>query len=57
VNCCREGQNLKFRAFLSVGKAPCEHLDCVQKLRKYSGSRKPIEEGYHYNRGIGPQSL
>jgi hypothetical protein len=38
------GTKLKFRASLSAKKALCEHLDCVQKLRKYNGSRNGNRE-------------
>jgi predicted Zn-ribbon and HTH transcriptional regulator len=53
VNCCREGQNLKFRVFLSARKALCEHLDCVRKLSRYSGSRKIAEKRDCNNCGFG----
>jgi hypothetical protein len=51
------GTNFNFRAFVSVRKAPCEHLDYVQKPKKYSGSRKPTYEGSHSNHCAGLRGL
>jgi hypothetical protein len=44
---------MNLRESLSVRKESCEHLDYVQKLKKYSSSRKPTKEISHNNRCVG----
>jgi hypothetical protein len=52
-----KGTKFEVQSVPECRKALCEHLDCVQKLRKYSGSRKPTEEGSHNNHCVGPRGL
>jgi hypothetical protein len=53
VNCCRKGQNSKFRVSLSARRVLKEHLDFVRNTGGVISLRNGHRERNHNIRGVG----